>query len=111
MASSALFQLAKKKGVQFHFNSPVQRIIEHQNKVKGVVVNNENIYYDKIGIGGTISYSNEVFLSKINNHLITKNEGIQSILLHFILSRFGKFTRKIYGIISFFLEVTIIFLK
>ncbi len=38
----ALYKLALKKGVQFHFQSPVQRIIHHQGVVKGVVVNDEN---------------------------------------------------------------------
>jgi phytoene desaturase len=46
--TNALTALAKKKGVRFHFNSPVQRIIHHQNKVEGVVVNNENIPADVV---------------------------------------------------------------
>jgi phytoene desaturase len=41
--ANALFNLAKKKGVEFHFNSPVQRIMHHEGRVKGVVVNNVNI--------------------------------------------------------------------
>ncbi|MCW3093080.1 MAG: crtI [Ferruginibacter sp.] len=41
--TNALYNLAKDKGVQFHFDSPVQRIIHHEGKVKGVVVNDENI--------------------------------------------------------------------
>ena len=44
--TNALVALAKKKGVHFHFNSPVQRIIYHQHKIEGVVVNDENIYAD-----------------------------------------------------------------
>ncbi|MBV9989101.1 MAG: phytoene desaturase [Chitinophagaceae bacterium] len=40
---NALYQLALKKGVEFHFNAPVQRIIAHENKAVGVVVNNSNI--------------------------------------------------------------------
>ncbi len=41
--TNALFALAKKKGVQFHFNHAVQRIIHSEGVVKGVVVKNENI--------------------------------------------------------------------
>ncbi len=41
--ANALFYLAKKKGVEFHFNSPVQRIMHHEGSVKGVVVNSVNI--------------------------------------------------------------------
>ncbi len=41
--TNALFRLAKEKGVEFHFNSPVERIIHTAGKIKGVVVNEENI--------------------------------------------------------------------
>ena len=46
--TNALYQLALKKGVQFKFNTPVQRIIYHSNAVKGVVVNQENIFANLI---------------------------------------------------------------
>lgn len=42
--TNALFRLAEKKGVQFVFDTPVQHIIHHEGKVKGVVVKEENIY-------------------------------------------------------------------
>ncbi len=41
--TNALYKLAQKKGVQFHFNSQVQSIIQHQGIVKGIVVNNQNV--------------------------------------------------------------------
>ncbi len=44
--TNALYQLAIAKGVQFHFNAPVQRIIHHEGKLRGVVVNDENISCD-----------------------------------------------------------------
>ena len=46
--TNALYQLALKKGVKFCFNSPVERIIQHERKVVGVVVNSENIHADTI---------------------------------------------------------------
>lgn len=46
--TNALYALAKKKGVQFHFNQAVERIIEHQNTVRGVVVKSENIFADVV---------------------------------------------------------------
>lgn len=46
--TNALYQLALKKGVQFNFNSPVQRIINAEGKVQGVVVNNQNVYGDAV---------------------------------------------------------------
>ena len=46
--TNALYKLALKKGVQFFFNSPVQRIINSDGKVHGVVVNDQNIYADAV---------------------------------------------------------------
>jgi phytoene desaturase len=42
--TNALFELAKKKGVRFHFNQPVDRIIHHEGKIRGVVVDHQNIH-------------------------------------------------------------------
>ena len=41
--TNALYRLAVKKGVRFYFNTPVQRIIQNEKKVSGVVVNDENV--------------------------------------------------------------------
>lgn len=43
--TNALYKLALKLGVQFHFNSKVSSIIEDGN-VKGIVVDNRNIFAD-----------------------------------------------------------------
>ncbi len=45
---NALYKLAEKKGVQFKFNTEVERIIEYQNEAKGIVVNGENWLADVI---------------------------------------------------------------
>ena len=42
--TNALYQLALKKGVRFHFNAPVQRIIQQDRLVRGVVVEGQNIF-------------------------------------------------------------------
>ncbi len=44
--TNSLYKLAEKKGVEFIFNSPVDRIVYTENKALGVVVNNQNIYAD-----------------------------------------------------------------
>ena len=44
--ANALYHLAKAKGVQFYFDTPVQRIIHYEGKVRGVVVKDENIHSD-----------------------------------------------------------------
>ena len=40
--TKALQKLAEKQGVHFHFNTPVQRIIQHDNAVRGVVIGHQN---------------------------------------------------------------------
>jgi phytoene desaturase len=44
--TTALYQLALKKRVQFYFNAPVQKIINNEGKAMGVVVNEENVAAD-----------------------------------------------------------------
>ncbi len=58
--TNALYQLAIKKGVQFYFNSPVQRIIHQKGLVKGVVV------YDKSKLA-------EVVVSNADAYFTYKN--------------------------------------
>jgi len=42
--TNALHKLALKKGVKFHFNTPVTSIIENAGKVEGVVASGDNHY-------------------------------------------------------------------
>jgi phytoene desaturase len=44
--TNALYKLALKKGVLFHFGSKVQKIVHHQKKIKGIEVNNQFIPSD-----------------------------------------------------------------
>jgi len=44
--TNALYNLALKKGVQFYFNAPVQKIIYNEGKAMGVVVNDGNTTAD-----------------------------------------------------------------
>lgn len=44
--TEALYKLALKKGVKFNFESHVQRIIDVEGRVKGVAVNDTNLYAD-----------------------------------------------------------------
>ena len=44
--TKALHQLAEKKGVQFHFDTAVQKIIHHEGRVRGVVAGGQNIMAD-----------------------------------------------------------------
>jgi phytoene desaturase len=46
--TNALYKLAQQKGVQFIFGQPAERIIHHENQVRGVVVEGQNIYADVV---------------------------------------------------------------
>ncbi|RYD90707.1 MAG: phytoene desaturase, partial [Sphingobacteriales bacterium] len=46
--TNALYRLAEKKAVTFHFNCPVTRIMYMDGKIKGVVVNDKNIHADVV---------------------------------------------------------------
>lgn len=46
--TEALYKLALKVGVRFHFNSLVNAIILENKSVKGIKVNNENFYSDVV---------------------------------------------------------------
>jgi phytoene desaturase len=53
--TNALYQLALNKGVKFHFDSPVQRIIHNNGNVSGVEVN-EQVFYAKIIVSNADVY-------------------------------------------------------
>jgi phytoene desaturase len=61
----ALYKLAQKKGVRFHFDTGVQRIIHHEGKVRGVVVNGENKYAPVVVSNADIYFTYQ----KLLNHL------------------------------------------
>ncbi len=46
--TKAVYNLALKKGVKFHFNTAVRSIIHHDDHAKGVVINNDNHYADVV---------------------------------------------------------------
>lgn len=55
--TNALYQLALKKGVVFHFNHKVEKI-EHQNKkISGIVTNNKHVHADIVVSNGDVYYT------------------------------------------------------
>ncbi|MBH2004960.1 MAG: phytoene desaturase [Sphingobacteriia bacterium] len=46
--TNALYELALRKGVRFHFNARAERIIRANNKVQGIVAGGENIPADVV---------------------------------------------------------------
>jgi phytoene desaturase len=55
--TNALYQLALKKGVTFHFNQPVDRIIHLEGKAQGIVVNGKNMLANIIVSNGDIYFT------------------------------------------------------
>ena len=82
--TNALYKLAIKKGVKFHFNSPVISIIQHDDTAKGIVVGNENHCADIV-----VSNMDAYFTYKnlLNNHRkakrILKQERSSSALIFY----------------------------
>jgi phytoene desaturase len=66
---NALYKLAREKGVVFHFDSPVQRIIEMENEVKGIVVNDENLFGDLVVSNVDVYFT---YLKLLNDERRTK---------------------------------------
>jgi phytoene desaturase len=72
--TNALFQLAKKKGVEFHFNAPVETIIHADNAAIGIVTGGENIYTDLVVSNGDIYFTYK--------HLLRQPTKAKKILKH-----------------------------
>ena len=64
--TNALYKLAIKKGVQFFFDMPVQRIIHEAGKVKGVMVNEENILAEIVVSNADVYFTYKNLLGNTN---------------------------------------------
>lgn len=82
--TKALYNLALKKGVSFHFNSAVTSIIQHEDKVRGIVVNNDN-HYAEIVVSNMDAYFTYKTLLKDNLKAskILKQERSSSALIFY----------------------------
>jgi phytoene desaturase len=82
--TNALVKLAKKKGVQFHFNSPVQRIIQFQGTAKGVVVNDENIFADVVLSNADVYFTyHQLLKDPVHTYKVLKQERSCSGLIFY----------------------------
>jgi phytoene desaturase len=82
--TKALYKLALKKGVQFKFNTPVQRIIYHEGKVKGVVANNMNIVAHVVVSNADIyCTSRDLLNNEIESNKLLKQERSSSALVFY----------------------------
>ncbi len=53
----AIHALAEKNSAQFHFGTPVERIVHHGNRVTGLVVNEEEITFDAVISNADVTYT------------------------------------------------------
>ena len=82
--TNALYNLALKKGVQFHFNKKVTSIVQEQKQVKGIVVDNENIIADIVVSNGDVYYTYKKLLNEnVVAHKISKLERSSSALIFY----------------------------
>jgi phytoene desaturase len=82
--TNALYQLAKKKGVQFYFDSPVQRIIHEQGKVRGVKVNDENLMADIVVSNSDVyyTYKNLLLDETRANKLLNQERSSSAVIFY-----------------------------
>jgi phytoene desaturase len=82
--TNALYQLALKKGVDFQFNSPVERIIHTENKTQGVVINNSNVYADLVVTNADIYFTYKNLLNHaVKARKVLKQERSSSALIFY----------------------------
>jgi phytoene desaturase len=82
--TNALYQLALKKGVQFYFNSPVQRIIQHDGAALGVVANDENLLADVVVSNSDVYFTYKHLLSQpLKAEKVLKQERSSSALIFY----------------------------
>ena len=82
--TNALYKLAIKKGVKFHFGANVQNVICPAKTAKGIVVNNQNIYADVVVSNSDMYFTYKNLLnneSKANK--ILKQERSSSALVFY----------------------------
>jgi len=79
--TNALYKLALKKGVQFHFDAAVQKIICPDNIAAGIVVNDENIMADVVVSNSDVYFTYKNLLSNnIKAKKVLKQERSSSAL-------------------------------
>ncbi|MEO7767740.1 MAG: 1-hydroxycarotenoid 3,4-desaturase CrtD [Ferruginibacter sp.] len=92
--TNALYKLAKDKGVRFLFNTPVQRIIHHEGRVKGVVVNSENKLADIVVSNSDIYFTYKNLLNNATGaKAVLKQERSSSAIIFYwgIKKQFDQF--------------------
>ncbi len=87
--TNALYKLAQKKGVQFYFNTPVQRIIHADNCAHGIVVNDENIYADIVVSNADIYFTYKNLLNHSNkaNQVLKQKRSSSALIFYWGINK------------------------
>ena len=82
--TNALYELARKKGVKFHFNSPVEEIAVSHKKVCGVVVSGQKVFADIVVSNGDVYHTYRHLLKNTSQSAqIAKTERSSSALIFY----------------------------
>jgi len=87
--TNALYQLAKAKGVEFYFDSPVQRIIHQKATAKGIIVNDESILADIIVSNSDVYYTYQNLLqdSARANKVLKQERSSSAVIFYWGIKR------------------------
>ena len=87
--TNALFELAKKKGVTFYFNTPVQHIIQSGGQVKGVVANDENRLADVVVSNSDVYFTYKQLLQDDHKakHLLKQERSCSGMIFYWGMNR------------------------
>jgi phytoene desaturase len=82
--TNALYKLALTKGVKFIFNTPVQKIIHHEGRVRGIVANDENVESDLLVSNMDLFFTYKQLLSNdYKANTVLKQERSSSALVFY----------------------------
>ncbi len=82
--TQALYALAEKKGVQFFMNTPVRHIIYADEKARGIVANEKNVYADVIVSNADIYFTWKNLIGRNDiARKITRQERSSSALVFY----------------------------
>ena len=87
--TNALYHLAKNKGVEFNFNSSVQRIVHTEGKVKGVVVSDKNIYADIVVSNSDVYFTYKDLLNDAvrSKHVLKQERSSSAVIFYWGISK------------------------
>lgn len=82
--TNALYQLALKKGVRFHFNAPVQRIIQHDRQVRGVVVDGKNSFANLVVSNMDVFFTYQKLLgdARMANQVLKQERSSSALIFY-----------------------------